>query len=427
MLSGSAFAQESHVVEVVELEGVIDPATAAYLESKLGAAADDGSEALVLQINTPGGLDISMREMVQSILRSPVPVIVWVGPPGARAASAGVFLLYASHVATMAPGTNLGAAHPVDLGGDLADDRETKAVEDAAALLRELATTRDRSVEFAEAAVRQRQALGAEEAFEEDVIDLPPETTPTIDRLLGSLQGMQVETATGTQTLATSGPDVTIRFHQPGLLTRILHAITDPTIAYLLLILGFWAIVFELSQPGIGVAGVAGLIALVMSFTALAVLPFNVAGLLLVILGLIFFTIDVFTAGFGVWTAGGTLGLLFGSIMLFGGVSPAIEVSPWVIGIVVAASFLFFGFAMTVAMRARKKAVLTGSEGMIGLSGEARSDLAPEGQAWVKGAIWKARALNGPISSGSRVRVKRVDGLLLIVQEEQREPEKEGD
>ena len=412
---------------MVELEGVIDPATAVYLESKLTAAADDGSEALVLQLNTPGGLDISMREMVQSILRSPVPVIVWVGPPGARAASAGVFLVYASHVATMAPGTNLGAAHPVDLGGDLADDRETKAVEDAAALLRELATTRDRSVEFAEATVRESRALGAEEALEEDVIDLPPETTPTIDRLLGSLQGMQVQTAAGTQTLATSGPDVTIRFHQPGLLTRILHAITDPTIAYLLLILGFWAIVFELSQPGIGVAGVAGLIALVMAATALAVLPFNVAGLLLVILGLIFFTIDVFTAGLGVWTAGGTLGLLFGSIMLFGGVSPAIEVSPWVIGIVVAASVLFFGFAMTVAMRARKKTALTGSEGMIGLSGEARSDLAPEGQAWVKGAIWKARALNGPISSGSRVRVKRVDGLLLIVQEEQQEPEKEGD
>jgi membrane-bound serine protease (ClpP class) len=239
---------------------------------------------------------------------------------------------------------------------------------------------------------------------------------------------MQVETSAGTQTLATSGPDVTIRFHQPGLLTRILHAITDPTIAYLLLILGFWAIVFELSQPGIGVAGVAGLVALIMSFTALAVLPFNVAGLLLVVLGLIFFTIDVFTAGLGVWTAGGTLGLLFGSIMLFGGVSPAIEVSPWVIGIVVAASFLFFGFAMTVAMRARKKSALTGSEGMVGLSGEARSDLAPEGQAWVKGALWRARALNGPISSGSRVRVKRVDGLLLIVQQEQPEPEKkEGD
>ncbi|MGH2711304.1 MAG: NfeD family protein [Actinomycetota bacterium] len=424
-LAGPAFGQESPVVEVVELEGVIDPTTAAYLESKLDSAAEDGSEAVVIQLNTPGGLDISMRDMVQRILRSPVPVIVWVGPPGARAASAGVFLVYASHVAAMAPGTNLGAAHPVDLGGDLADQQETKAVEDAAALLRELATTRDRSLEFADDTVRESRALGAEEAYEEDVIDLDPKTTSTIDALLGTLQGTQVETVNGPVTLTTSGPEVTIRFHQPGLLTRILHAITDPTIAYLLLILGFWAIVFELSQPGVGVAGVAGLIALVMSFTALAVLPFNIAGLLLVLLGLTFFTIDVFTAGLGVWTAGGTLGLLFGSIILFGGVSPAIEVSPWVIGIVVAASFLFFGFAMTVAMRARKRGPMTGSEGMIGLAGEARSELAPEGQAWVKGALWRARALNGPIASGARVRVRRVDGLLLIVQEEQ--SEKEGD
>lgn len=414
----SAVAQEEHVVEVVELEGVIDPTTAGYLQAKLDAARDDAAEVVVIQLDTPGGLDISMRDMVQRILRSPVPVVVWVGPPGARAASAGVFLVYASHVAAMAPGTNLGAAHPVDLGGELADDRETKAVEDAAALLRELATERGRSVEFAEQAVRESRALGAEEAFEEGAIDLDPETTGSIHALLSTLHGRQVETAAGVTTLATSGPDVTIRFHEPGLLTRILHAITDPTIAYLLLILGFWALVFELSQPGIGVAGAAGVVALVMSFYALAVLPVSLAGLMLVVLGLIFFTIDVFTAGLGVWTVGGTLSLLAGSILLFGGVAPAIEVSPWVIGIVVAGSFLFFGFAMTVAMRGRRRAALTGSEGMIGLSGEARSDLSPEGQAWVKGALWRARALNGPIRSGSRIRVRRVDGLLLIVQEE---------
>lgn len=409
-------------MDVVELEGVIDPTTASYLQSRLDAAADDGIEAVVIQLDTPGGLDISMRDMVQRILRSPVPVVVWVGPPGARAASAGVFLVYASHVAAMAPGTNLGAAHPVDLGGELADDRETKAVEDAAALLRELATERDRSTEFADAAVRESEALGAEEAFEEDAIDLDPDTTGSVSALLGTLHGRQVDTAAGMQTLATSGPDVTIRFHEPGLLTRILHAITDPTLAYLLLILGFWALVFELSQPGIGVAGAAGVVSLVLAFSAFAVVPFNLAGLLLIVLGLVFFTIDVFTAGLGVWTAGGTLALLAGSILLFGGVAPAIEVSPWVIGIVVASSFLFFGFAMTVAMRGRRRAALTGSEGMIGLAGEARSDLAPEGQAWVKGALWRARALDGPIPSGSRVRVRRVDGLLLIVQEE-----KEGD
>jgi membrane-bound serine protease (ClpP class) len=414
----SATAQESHVVDVVELEGVIDPTTAGYLESRLDSAADDGVEALVIQLDTPGGLDVSMRDMVRRILASPVPVVVWVGPPGSRAASAGVFLVYASHVAAMAPNTNLGAAHPVDLGGELADDRETKAVEDAAALLRELATTRGRNVEFADQAVRESRALGAREAFEEDVIDVDPETTGSISGLLRTLQGMEVETSAGTRTLETSGSDVTIRFHEPGLLTRILHAITDPTFAYLLLILGFWALVFELSQPGIGVAGAAGVVSLMLAVAAFAVIPFNVAGLLLVILGLILFTIDVFTAGLGVWTAGGTLSLLAGSILLFGGVAPAIELSPWVIGIVVVTSFLFFGFAMTVAMRARRRPAISGSEGMIGMPGEARSDLSPEGQAWVKGALWRARALNGPIESGKRIRVRRVDGLLLIVQEE---------
>ena len=424
-LAGPALSQESHVVDVVELEGVIDPTTAGYLQSKLDAAADDGSDVVVIQLDTPGGLDISMRDMVQRILRSPVPVVVWVGPPGARAASAGVFLVYASHVAAMAPGTNLGAAHPVDLGGELADDSETKAVEDAAALLRDLATERGRNAEFADAAVRESAALGAEEAFEEGVIDVDPETTGSISSLLGSLHGRQVDTVSGPRTLATSGEDVTIRFHEPGLLTRILHAITDPTLAYLLLILGFWALVFELAQPGIGVAGVSGVVALILAVAALAVIPFNVAGLLLIILGLVFFTIDVFTAGLGVWTVGGTVALLAGSIMVFGGVAPAIGVSPWVIGMVVAGSVLFFGFAMTVAMRGRKRAALTGSEGMIGLSGEARSDLSPEGQAWVKGALWRARALNGPIESGKRIRVKRIDGLMLIVQEEQAEKEGE--
>jgi membrane-bound serine protease (ClpP class) len=409
----AAWGQGEHLIDVVDLEGVIDPTTAGYLEARIQRAVDDGSEAVIIQLDTPGGLDVSMRDMVQRITRSPVPVVVWVGPSGARAASAGIFLVYASHVAAMAPATNLGAAHPVDLGGG---DVGEKAVEDAAALLRGLALERGRSVEFAEAAVRESAALSAEEAFAQDVIDIDPGQTPSLTDLLAAIDGRTVVTTTGPRTLVTEGPDVTVRFHQPGILTRILHAITDPTVAYLLLVLGFWALVFELAQPGVGVAGVAGAVALIMALFALGSLPFSVAGLGLVVLGLVFFAIDVVTAGLGVWTVGGTLALLAGSILLFGGVAPAIEVSPWVIGIVVVGSVLFFGFAMTVAMRARRRVSVTGSEGMIGLPGEARSDLSPEGQAWVKGALWRARALNGPIARGSRIRVRRVDGLLLLVQ-----------
>ncbi len=421
LLGTGAGAQPAHVIDVVDLEGVVDPTTAAYLESRIDGAIDDGVEALILQLDTPGGLDLSMRDMVQRMLRSPVPIVVWVGPPGARAASAGVFLVYASHVAAMAPATNLGAAHPVDLGGELADEVETKAVNDAVALLTEIARERGRDESFAEAAIRESESIGAEEAFERDVIDLDPGEAASTTALLATLDGMSVETVAGTRTLETTGSDVTIRFHEPGLVTRILHAITDPTLAYLLLVLGFWALIFELAQPGIGIAGISGAVALVMAFYALAVLPVNIAGLILVLLGLAFFTVDVYTAGLGVWTAGGTLALLAGSILLFGGVAPAIAVSPWVIGLVVASSVLFFGFAMTLALRARKRTSLTGSEGMIGMLGEARSDLSPEGQAFVKGALWRARALNGPISSGTQVRVRRVDGLLLIVQEESEE------
>jgi membrane-bound serine protease (ClpP class) len=410
--TGAATAQGEHVIEVVELEGVIDPTTAGYLEARIGSAITDGSDVVILQLDTPGGLDVSMRDMVQRIVRSPVPVVVWVGPPGARAASAGVFLVYASHLAVMADATTIGAAHPVNLGDATVEE---KVVNDAAAFLEGLARERGRDVEFAGDAVRESASLAADEALERGVVELG---ASTVDELLEVLDGRTVETRAGPSTLVTLGPDVTIRFHQPGLLTRILHAITDPTIAYLLLVLGFWALVFELAQPGIGVAGLAGAVSLVMAFYALAVLPVSIAGLLLLLLGLAFFTIDVLTAGLGVWTVGGTLALLAGSILLFGGVAPAIEVSPWVIGIVVVGSVLFFGFAMTVALRGRRRASTTGSEGMVGLPGEARTDLTPEGQAWAKGALWRARALDGPIQKGSRIRVRRVDGLLLLVRAE---------
>lgn len=418
-----AAAQEEHVVEVVEVRGVIDPTNAGYLTETIDAAIESGAEVVVIMLDTPGGLIESMREMVQQILRSPVPVVVWVGPPGARAASAGVFLVYASHVAAMAPGTNLGAAHPVDLGGDLSGDAERKAVNDATASLRSLAEQRGRDVQFAEEAVRESASLTATEAQRRGVIEI---VAPTLGSLLRQLDGLTVTTETGERTLVTEATEeegVVLSFHKLGLLRRILHAVTDPTIAYLLLILGFWAIVFELSQPGFGIAGVAGAVSLVLAFYALAILPVNLAALLLVLLGLALFTVDVFTAGLGVFTVGGTLALIFGSFLLFAG-SPAIDVSPWVIAIVVAASVLFFGFAMTVAMRARRRQSITGQEGMVGLVGVTRADLSPEGQVLLKGALWKARAVDGPIGKGRPVRVRRIDGLTLLVEEEKKGEER---
>ncbi|HZA60997.1 MAG TPA: NfeD family protein, partial [Actinomycetota bacterium] len=333
------------------------------------------------------------------------------------------FLVYAAHVAAMAPGTNLGAAHPVDLGGELAGAREAKAVNDAAALLRALAQQRGRDLAFADESVRESAALTATEAKERGVVEI---LAPGILRLLAELDGRTVTTTGGSSALVTEGDaaeEVVVRFHKPGLLQGILHAVTDPSVAYLLLVLGFWALVFEISQPGLGIAGMAGAVALVLAFYALAVLPVNLAALLLVVLGLILFTIDVFTAGLGVFTIGGTLSLLAGSLLLFAGVSPVIELSPWLIGVVVLASVLFFGFAMTVALRARRRPSVTGQEGLVGLVGIARGDLEPGGHVWLKGALWNAQATNGPIGKGKKVRVRQVDGLTLIVEEERKENE----
>ena len=411
-------AQTQHIVDVADLDGVIDPTSASHLSEVIQRANQDGAEVVIVQVDTPGGLDVSMRDMVQEILRSPVPVVVWVGPQGARAASAGVFLVYASHVAAMAPGTNVGAAHPVDLGGG---DVEQKIVNDAAAYLRSLAEQRGRDPEFAEDAVKRSASITAAEAKERGVVEL---LAPSVPDLMIQLDGRTVLTDAGPRTLVTRsapGEEVTIRFHEMGILRRILHAVTDPSVAYLLLVLGFWAIVFELSQPGLGIAGVAGAVSLILAFYSLAVLPVNIAALLLVLLGLVLFTIDVFVAGLGVFTVGGAIALAVGSFLLFAGVSPVIEVSPWLIGAVVLSSVLFFGFAMTVAMRVRRRQSITGQEALVGMTGETRADLNPEGHVWVKGAIWKARAVNGPIVKGRRVRVRRVDGLMLLVQEEKEE------
>jgi len=420
LTAGPSGAQgEAHLVDVIELEGVIDPTTADYLADEIQRSIDDGSGLIVVQLDTPGGLDVSMREMVGDILASPVPVAVWVGPPGARAASAGVFLVYASHVAAMAPATNLGAAHPVDLGGDLEGDAETKAVNDAAAFIRSLAERRGRPVDFAVDSVRESASLSAEEAEEQGVIEV---LAPSITTLLAELDGLSVETDRGRTTIvsvAGEGRRVELRFHEMGLLRRILHAVSNPTVAFLLLTLGFWAIVFEIFQPGFGIAGVGGAIALVLAFYALAVLPVNLAGLILVLLGLVLFTIDVFVQGLGVFTVGGALAFGVGGFLLFSGVDPELRVSPILIVSLLLGTLIFFAFAMTAALRARKRQSITGHEGLVGLVGEARADLDPEGHVWVKGALWKARVLGGgTLPVGSRVRVRRVDGLLLLVQPE---------
>jgi membrane-bound serine protease (ClpP class) len=410
-------AQEpDRVVDVVELEGVIDPTTSDYLRGRLAAAQDDGVHAVVVRLDTPGGLDVSMRAMVKEILDSDVPVVVWIAPRGARAASAGTFLTYAAHLAYMAESTELGAATPVNLGGGESETLSRKATNDAAAFLVEIAKQRGRNEEFAEAAVRDAASLGATDAVEQSVVD---GMASSLRELLETMDGEAVEIRDSTLTLETwaeDTPSVTVRFHEMNLLQRLLHAVTNPEIAFLLILLGTFGLIFELYNPGIGLAGLLGSVALLLGFYALSVLPTNWAGVLLVILAVVFFLIDLQIAGFGVFTIGGVAALVAGGLLLFSGASPELRVSPFAIGAAVVLSLLFFVSVMAAALRVRSRRPVTGEEGMVGMIGEAKTDIAPEGTVLTKGTLWRARTMETGIAAGSKVRVMATEGLLLLVE-----------
>lgn len=411
LLSLPADAQ-TNVIEFVELDGVIDPVSSRFLLRQIENAEANASKAIIVRIDTPGGLDISMREMVQRILNARVPVIVWVSPPGARAASAGVFIVYASHVAAMSPATNLGAAHPVNLGGGGDETTAAKAVNDAAAYIREIAIERGRNPDFAEDAVRESASIGAEEALEENVIEI---IAADVHTLTDGLNGRQVQLGDESVTLDLEG--ASLRFHKMGLLERLLHTVVRPEIAYMLLLLGFYGLIFELYNPGIGAAGVLGGIALLLGFYALSILPTSWAGVALIALGIIFFVVDLHIAGLGVFTIGGTLALVAGSLLLFAGADPALRLAWWAIAGAVAASMLFFISIMTAAIRSRSIRPVAGSEALVGTFGVARTDIAPEGQIQARGAIWRARTAGMAIGEGAPVKILGVSGLSVMVEE----------
>lgn len=417
-MSSSLAATEERTVDVVELKGVIDPPTADYLRARLAAGQDDGVHAVIIQMDTPGGLDVSMRSIVAEILESEVPVVVWIAPGGARAASAGTFITYAANLAYMAPGTELGAATPINLGGESSETLERKATNDAAAFIKELAVIRGRDVEFAEAAVREAESLGATEAAEAGVVN---GMAGSLRELLTLLDGQTVEVGGGpmvtleTWDEASSSPNVTLRFQQMNLMQRLLHAVTDPEIAYLLILIGTFGLIFEIYNPGIGLAGILGGVALVLGFYSLSVLPTNWAAVLLVVLGVVFFLVDLHTAGLGVFTAGGIAALVAGGLLLFSG-TPVLSLSPWAIVLAVALTLVFFISVMTAALRVRLRRPITGEDALIGTVGEAKTDIAPEGTVLTKGTLWRARTMETGIAAGSRVQVKATEGLVLLVE-----------
>ena len=407
---GAAPAVAAPTVSRLDLEGVISPVTLRLVETAIDRAQAEGSQALIIQLDTPGGLERSMRAIVQRMLQSQVPIVVYVAPTGARAASAGVFITMAAHVAAMAPATNIGAAHPVALGGG-ADKESLKKIEnDAAAFIRTVALERGRNADWAEKAVRQSVSITEREAVRLKVVDFIADSIPD---LLQKIDGRTVKTAKGTLTLDTR--TATVKSIEIGFRDRVLNIISDPNVAYLLMMVGMIGVVAELYNPGAIFPGVIGGISLILAFFAFQSLPINYAGLLLIILGVGLMLAEIKIVSHGILGVGGVAALLLGSLMLFEAPEVGFRVSWWVLLPTVSATAGTFLVVVAAGVRALGRRPMLGASGLVGQVGVARTRLAPEGQVSVQGEIWRAIADGAPIEEGAPARVVDVHGLTLKV------------
>jgi membrane-bound serine protease (ClpP class) len=397
-------------VSLIEMDGAITPVTVRLIGSALERAQAERAQALILQLDTPGGLERSMRSIVQAILKSELPVIVYVGPSGARAASAGVFITMAAHVAAMAPATNIGAAHPVAVGGGGDKDMLAKVANDAAAFARTIATERGRNADWAEKAVRSSVSATEREAVKLRVVDLVADNIPD---LLAKVDGRTVKTVRGPVTLRTREAQVQrieVRFRD-----RFLALITDPNIAYILMMVGMLGIFFELSNPGVILPGVLGGISLILAFFAFQSLPINWAGLLLILFGVALLIAEIKVVSHGVLTVGGVVAMLLGSLMLYDAPEASMRISWYVIIPTVGSTAGLFVFALSYGVRALYRRPTTGAVGMVGETAVAKTALSPEGHVLVQGELWRAVAGDGPVAQGETVRITAVEGLTLHV------------
>jgi membrane-bound serine protease (ClpP class) len=410
VLLATTLATAGSTVDTIKIEGVITPVTLRLVESAIGRAATDGAQALIVELDTPGGLERSMRAIAQRLLNAELPVVVYVAPTGARAASAGVFITLAAHVAAMAPATNIGAAHPVAIGGG-GDKESLKKIEnDAAAFIRSIALERGRNADWAEKAVRQSVSITERDALRLKVIDLIAETVPD---LLAKIDGRVVKTARGPVTLATR--NAAVRPIEIGFRDRVLNVITEPNVAYVLMMLGMLGLFFELSNPGAILPGVIGGISLILAFFAFQSLPINYAGLLLILFGIALLVAEIKIVSHGILAMGGVVAMALGSLMLFDAPELGFRLSWGVIALMVGVTAGLLLWVLAVGLRALRRRPLLGAAGMIDRTGTARGRIERDGQVAVQGELWRAVAEEDVIEDGEPVRVVSVDGLTLRV------------
>jgi len=412
-----AGAQEKNpVFNVITVDGVITSPTAKYIAKSIDDAKKDNAEGLMILLDTPGGMDTAMRDIAKSILNAPLPVIVFVYPSGARAASAGVIITEAAHIAAMAPGTNIGAAHPVSigLGGTTGDKDKTmseKLENDAAAYARSIAKTRGRSEEWVEIAVRKSESITAEEALKLRVIDF---VAPDIEKLLAAIDQKEVNLVSGKKKINTQ--NAVINTKKMGTRQGILAAISDPNISYILLLVGLAGLYFELSTPGAILPGVIGGISLLLAFFGLSTLPVSYTGILLILFGVILFIAEIKVMSHGMLTVGGVVSLVLGSLLLFDTPEPALRLSFQVLIPAVLVASGFFIVVVWLAVKAQLRKHFSGAEAMIGAEADVVREIDLEGEVFVMGEYWKARS-DKPVPKGAKVKVLRVDGLKLLVEE----------
>jgi len=408
LFAGSTYAK-SDMVYIIQVADAISPGVADYVKKGIEKASEAGAACVVIQLDTPGGLADSMREIVMAIYKSDIPVVVFVSPSGARAASAGVMITMAADIAAMAPGTNIGAAHPVGAGGqEINDTMEDKVTNDMVAYVKGIAKKRDRNAEWAEKAVRESVSVTASEAIEQNIIDLVAED---MDDLIKQINGREVP---GRGVLKLEDPEQVVM--KETFRDKVLKAISNPNIAYILMLIGLAGLYFELSHPGAIFPGVIGGIALILAFFAFQTLPVNYAGILLILLAVVFFIMEMKITSYGLLSVAGVVSLLLGSLMLFEGDSPEMRVA-W--QVMVPTVILISGFFIAVAgmvFRAHFLQPRTGVSGLIGQIGVVKSAIDPEGKVFIRGELWNAEA-GTAIPEGAKVRVVNVTNLMLEVED----------